>query len=144
MEVRRSPDLEQLGRDSRAALKAENDDWFRENSATGEIIMAGTAPGETARGVDEVFSTSLKDMNQAHAAIGMRHDAGEQEAYEAGDAGFIIGEGKFVFDDGSHIPTRSVTVVARDSDGWKMIGQFFAVTPSDHFVVGGSPITTPG
>lgn len=144
MEVRRSPDLEQLGRDSRAALKAENDAWFRENSATGQIVMAGTAPGETAHGVDEVFGTSLKDMNKAHAAIGMRHDAGEQEAYEAGDAGFIIGEGKFVFDDGSHIPTRSVTVVARDSDGWKMIGQFFAVTPSDDFVVGGSPITTPG
>lgn len=143
MEVRRSPELEQVGRDSRAAADAKNDHWFRANTASGEIVMAGTAPGETARGVDEVFRTSLKEMHEAHAAVGMRHEAGEQEAYEAGDSGFIVSEGKFVFDDGSHIPTRSVTVVARDSDGWKMIGQFFAVTPTDDFVVAGSPITIP-
>jgi hypothetical protein len=143
MEVRRSSELEQLGSEARAAGKRQDDAWFRENTATGQILVAGTAPGETARGVDEVFRTSLKAMEEAHAVSGMRHEAGEQEAYAAGDAGFIVGEGKFVFDDGSHIPTRSVTVVARDSDGWKMIGQFFAVTPSDDFVVAGSPITTP-
>ncbi len=144
MEVRRSAELEQLGRDSRSAADAGDDGWFRANSASGEIMVAGTAPGETARGVDEVFRTSLGEMREGHAALGMRHEAGEQEAYEAGDSGFIVAEGKFVFDDGSHIPTRSVTVVARDGDGWKMIGQFFAVTPTDDFVVAGSPITIPG
>jgi SnoaL-like domain len=143
MEVRRSPELEQLGRAARAAIEAENDRWFRENAASGEIVMYGTAPGETLRGVDEVFGTSLREMHEAHAAVGMRHEAGKEEAYEAGDAGFIVGDGKFVFEDGSHIPTRTVVVAARDSDGWKLIGQFFAVTPSDEFVVAGSPITTP-
>lgn len=143
MEVRRSPDLEQLGRDSRAAGKRQDDAWFRANTATGQIFMAGTAPGETARGTDEVFRTSINEMTEAQAAIGMRHEDGEQEAYEAGDAGFIVGEGKFAFDDGSTIPTRSVTVLARDNDGWKMIGHFIAVTPSDDFVVAGSPISTP-
>ena len=83
----------------------------------------------------------------AQAAIGMRHEPGEHEAYESGDAGFIVSEGKFVFDDGSHIPTRTVTVVARDSDGWKMIGHFFAVTPSHLSVAlrfpytGGKPVS---
>lgn len=144
MEVRRSPELEQLGRESRAAGERQDDAWFRANTATGEILMAGTAPGETARGVDQVFGASLKEMAEGQAAIGMRHEAGEQEAYEAGDAGFVVSEGKFVFDDGSHIPTRSVTVLARDSDGWKMISHFLAVTPSDDFVVAGSPISTPG
>jgi hypothetical protein len=144
MEVRRSPELEQLGKDARAAGDALDDSWFRENMASGEVFVAGTAPGETARGVDQVFSVSLEEMQKAHAAAGMRHEAGGQEAYEAGDAGFVVGDGKFVFDDGSHIPTRSVTVVARDGDGWKVIGQFFAVTPNDDFVVGGSPIAIPG
>jgi hypothetical protein len=142
MEVRRSAELEQFGRDATAAGKRQDDAWFRQHAATGELVMAGTAPGETARGLDEVFSTTIKEMDEAQAAVGMRHEPGGVEAYEAGDAGFIVTEGKFVFDDGSHIPTRTVTVVARAGDEWEMIGSFFAVTPSDDVVVAGSPLAS--
>ena len=106
MEVRRSPELEQLGRDSHAAGERQDDAWFRANTATGQIFMAGTAPGETARGIDEVFRTSLKRWTEAQAAIGMRHEAGEPEAYKRAMPGSSL-RGKFVFDDGATSDARN-------------------------------------
>jgi hypothetical protein len=142
MDVRRSPELEQLDGEAIAAVGRGDDAWFREHTATGEIVMGGSGPGELVRGFEQVFGSSIASVQAIHHSAGMRHEPGKPEAYEAGDAGFILSEGRFVFEDGSHIPTRSIVVLARDGGDWKMIGSFLAVTPTDDLVAAGSPIAT--
>ena len=45
------------------------------------------------------------------------------EAYQAGDAGWIVTHGRFTFDDGSWVANRVVSVVVRDPEdgGWKSV-----------------------
>jgi hypothetical protein len=45
------------------------------------------------------------------------------EAYEAGDAGWIVTHGRFTFEDGSWVPNRVVNVVVRDPESrdWRSV-----------------------
>jgi SnoaL-like domain len=144
MEVRRSPDLEALVAEARSAQDRGDDEWFPAHAARGDVVIAGTAPGEIIRGHDTVFSPrySLRAMTEELAAIGVHIENGDFEAYEAGDAGFAISNGAFAFEDGAHVPTRTVTVFTRADGKWLTIGSFISIVAADELVTKDSPLTT--
>jgi hypothetical protein len=144
MEVRRSSDLEALVAEARSAQDSGDEDWFRAHSAGGDIVVAGTAPGEIIRGHDTVFSPrySFRAMTEQLAEIGVHIENGDVEAYEAGEAGFAISEGAFAFDDGVQVPMRTVTVFAREDGKWLTVGSFMSIVAADELVARDSPLAT--
>jgi SnoaL-like domain len=142
METRRSPELERQIAEGRAAQDRGDNEWFAAHSAGGEILMAGTAPGEIARGRAEVFAPqySIQAMNDELASLQMRLEHGDVEAYEAGDAGFAVSEGRFAFEDGTAVPTRSVTIFARENGEWFAIGSLMSVIAPNELLAPGSPL----
>jgi hypothetical protein len=146
MEARRSPALEALANESRAAFERGDDNWFKEHAAMGEILISGTAPEEVARGREQVFgpefSIEAARASLAQAKIDVQH--GPIEAYEAGDAGFYIADDRFVLEDGSYVPVRNIGIAARDGDSWKLIGGFTSVLASNDLLAPGSGLAVKG
>jgi hypothetical protein len=142
--IKRSPELEQFARERRRRIIAGDDAWFEQTTAHGEVLSFGTAPDEQLRGRETVLAYT---MDQMKTAEGLALDAEEPEgdfveAYEAGDAGWIVTHDRHTLDDGSWVAHRNVTVVVRDLDsgGWKRVlsaSQF--LVPND-LLVTGSPL----
>jgi hypothetical protein len=64
------------------------------------------------------------------------------EAYEAGDAGWIVTHGRFTFDDGSWALNRIVNVLVRDPDGgdWKSVLVTSQLLVANELLQPGSPL----
>jgi hypothetical protein len=64
------------------------------------------------------------------------------EAYEAGDAGWIVTHGRFTFDDGSWAPNRIVNVLVRDPEGgdWKSVLVTSQLLVANALLQPGSPL----
>lgn len=128
MKIKRSPELESFAREARRRSLAGDANWFEQTTAHGEVTGFGTAPDEVARGRDAVLGITLEQVREMNAAAGLEMaDAGETdedvfEAYEAGDAGWIVTHGRFTMDDGTWAPNRIVTVAVRDPEaGWQTV-----------------------
>lgn len=67
------------------------------------------------------------------------------EAYEAGDAGWIVTHDRFTLDDGSWVANRIVTVVVRDTAGagWKTVLTASQILVSNELLLPGSPLLSP-
>jgi hypothetical protein len=77
-------------------------------------------------------------------------DAGEGEgdvveAYEAGDAGWIVTHDRHTLDDGSWVAHRNVTIVVRDRDGggWKRVLTASQLLVPNDLLLPGSPLLSP-
>jgi hypothetical protein len=143
MEARRSQALEALAAEFRAAFERGDDDWMKDHTALGEVMTCGTAPDEIARGRDQVFAPeySTEAVKKLFAEARTEIRFGDVEGYEAGDAGFFVTEERFVFEDGTYVPIRSVGVAARDGDSWTMIGAFTSIVARNDLLAPGSPLT---
>lgn len=152
--VTRAPELEEFAREGRRRFEAGDSAWFEQTTATGEVSSFGTAPEEQSRGRDAVLALTvdqIREMNQtAGLAIAASDDgAGEDdliEAYQAGDAGWIVTHGRFTFDDGSWVANRIVSVVVRDPDdgGWKSVLTTSQLLVPNALLDDGSPLRTAG
>ena len=127
--VDRSEELEEFAREGRRRFEAGDEAWFGETTAHGEVGSFGTAPEEQSRGREAVLALTMEQVREMNDAAGLdiietsEADEDVVEAYQAGDAGWIVTHGRFTFDDGSWVANRVVSVVVRDPEdgGWKSV-----------------------
>jgi hypothetical protein len=149
--IERSPELEEFARERRRRLIARDDAWFEQTTAHGEVISFGTAPDEQLRGRETVLAFAMEQMAEMNTAEGLAvadaEGAGGDavEAYEAGDAGWIVTHDRHTLDDGSWVAHRNVTVVVRDRDGggWKRVLAASQILVPNDFLLPGSPLLSP-
>ena len=150
IEVTRSPELEEYAREGRRRFEAGDSAWFAQTTAFGDVGSFGTAPDEQARGRDDVLALTgeqIREMNQAAGLAIAATDEGRGdedviEAYQAGDAGWIVTHGRFTFEDGSWVANRIVNVVVRDPEdgGWKSVLTTSQILVPNELLEDGSPL----
>jgi hypothetical protein len=149
--IRRSPELEEFAREARRRFIAGDDVWFEQTTAHGEVSSFGTAPDEESRGREAVLALTIDQIKEMDAAAGLsladveEPDADAVEAYEAGDAGWIVTHERFTLDDGSWAANRIVTVAVRDRDGgsWKTVLTASQILVPNELLLPGSPLVKP-
>ena len=149
--IKRSPELEEFARERLPRLIAHDDAWFEHTTAHGEVISFGTAPDEQLRGREAVLAFTMEQINEMSTAEGLAVTDAEEaegdsvEAYEAGDAGWIVTHDRHTLDDGSWIAHRNVTVVVRDHDdgGWQRVLAASQLLVPNDFLLPGSPLLSP-
>ena len=151
--VTRSAELEEFAREGRHRFEGGDHAWFEETTAFGEVASFGTAPDEQSRGRDDVLALTAEQIREMNEAAGLAITAADEghgdedvvEAYQAGDAGWIVTHGRFTFDDGSWIANRVVSVVVRDPDdgGWKSVLTTSQLLVPNELLVEGSPLRLP-
>ena len=142
MTIRRSAELEEFGRRARQAFEERDNPWLEEHTASGDVLAFGTDPGEVFRGRDAVLGLTAEDIAEINERAGITVEFDETEAYEAGDAGWIVMHGRFVLADGSSIPVRSLIVVVREDGEWKAGIRAVSVTAPNDLRTPGSPLAT--
>ena len=148
--VTRSLELEEWAREARRRFEAADQAWFEETTAYGEVNSFGTAPDEQSRGREAVLEM-MEDLHAiskaAEPSVGATNEDDEEvvEAYEAGDAGWIVTHGRFTFDDGSWAPNRVVNIVVRDRDGgdWKSVLVASQLLVPNELLAADSPLRLP-
>jgi hypothetical protein len=148
--VKRSPELEEFAREARRRFEAGDESWFAETTAHGTVTSFGTAPDEQSHGREAVLALTREQLQEMNAAAGLEitasGEAGEDlvEAYEAGDAGWIVTHGRFTLDDGSWVANRIITVLVRgDTDrGWKTVLTASQLLVPNELLSPGSPLLT--
>jgi hypothetical protein len=150
IKVTRSPELEEYAREGRRRFEAADSAWFAQATAFGDVSSFGTAPEEQARGRDDVLALTteqIREMNEASGLAITATDDGQDdedvvEAYEAGDAGWIVTHGRFTFEDGTWVANRVVNVVVRDPEdgGWKSVLTTSQIVVPNELLADGSPL----
>ena len=148
---KRSPELEEFAREARRRFIAGDDAWFAQTTAHGDVSSFGTAPEEESRGREAVLALTMEQINEMNSAGGLEladveEPAGDAvEAYEAGDAGWIVTHDRFTLDDGSWVANRIVTVVVRDREGagWKTVLTASQILVPNELLLPGSPLLPP-
>src|SRR5262249_21574877 len=149
--IKRSPELEEFAREARRRFMAGDDAWFEQTTAHGDVSSFGTSPEEQSRGRDAVLGLTVEQIRDLNAADGVVVADVEEiegdvvEAYEAGDAGWIVTHDRFTLDDGSWVANRVVSVVVRDRDGsgWKSVLTASQIRVPNDLLRPGSPLLTP-
>ena len=149
--IKRSPELEEFARERRRRLVAGDEAWFEQTTADGEVISFGTAPDEELRGREAVLAFTMAQIEEMKTAKGLAVADAEEpdgctvEAYEAGDAGWIVTHDRHTLDDGSWAAHRNVTVVVRDRDGggWKRVLTASQLLVPNELLAPGSPLLIP-
>ena len=153
IKVTRSPELEEFAREGRRRFEAADTAWFQQTTAFGEVSSFGTASEEQSRGRDDVLALTtdqIREMNEVAGLDIAAPDDGSDgddviEAYEAGDAGWIVTHSRFTFEDGSWVANRIVNVVVRDSEdgGWKSVLTASQLLVPNELLTEGSPLRSP-
>jgi hypothetical protein len=149
--VKRSAELEEFGREGRLRFEAGDEAWFEQTTAHGEVGSFGTAAEEQSRGREAVLALTREQIREMTEAAGLEiGDAGEAdedefEAYQAGDAGWIVTHGRFTFEDRSWVANRVVNVVVRDPEdaGWKWALTTSQLLVPNELLQPGSPLLSP-
>ena len=154
--VKRSAELEEFAREGRRRFEAGDEAWFEQTTAHGEVGSFGTAAEEQSRGREAVLALTIEQIREMNEAAGLDiGEAGEAaageadedvfEAYQAGDAGWIVTHSRFTFDDGSWIANRVVNVVVRDPDdgAWKSVLTSSQLVVPNELLLPDSPLRTP-
>ena len=149
--IKRSSELEEFARERRRRLVAGDEAWFEHTTAHGEVISFGTAPDEQLRGREAVLAFTMEQINEMNTAEELAVTDAEEaegdsvEAYEAGDAGWIVTHDRHTLNDGSWVAHRNVTVVVRDRDGggWKRVLAASQLLVPNELLVPGSPLLSP-
>jgi hypothetical protein len=150
IKVTRSPELEEFAREGRRRFVAADTAWFEQTTAFGEVSSFGTAPEEQARGRADVLALTADQIREMNEDAGLdiavpTDDSGDDdviEAYQAGDAGWIVTHGRFTFEDGSSVANRVVNVVVRDPDegAWKSVFTATQLLVPNELLTDGSPL----
>jgi hypothetical protein len=148
--VKRSAELEEFAREGRRRFEAGDGAWFEQTTAHGEVSSFGTAAEEQSRGRDEVLALTREQIREMNEAVGLEigepSEADEDvfEAYQAGDAGWIVTHSRFTFEDGSWVANRVVNLVVRDPDdgGWKWVLTSSQLLVPNELLEPGSPLLT--
>jgi hypothetical protein len=146
--VKRSAELEEFGREGRRRFEAGHEAWFEQTTAHGEVGSFGTAEEEQSRGREAVLALTIEQIREMNEASGLDLDGpGEAdedvlEAYQAGDAGWIVTHSHFTFEDGSSVANRVVNVVVRDPEdgGWKWVLTTSQLLVPNELLQPGSPL----
>lgn len=148
--VQRSSELEEFAREGRRRFEAGDEAWFGQTTAHGEVSSFGTAAEEQSRGRDAVLALTIDQVREMNDAAGLDIGKTEEaeddvEAYEAGDAGWIVTHSRFTFEDGSWAANRVVSVVVRDpEDGaWKSVLTTSQLLVPNELLQPDSPLRTP-
>ena len=149
--IKRSPELEELAQEARRRFIAGDDAWFEQTTAHGDVSSFGTAPDEQARGREAVLALTAEQIKEMNAARGLtvadveEPEEGAVEAWEAGDAGWIVTHDRFTLEDGSWATNRIVTVVVRDREdgGWKSVLTASQLLVPNELLLPGSPLLSP-
>jgi hypothetical protein len=120
--VKRSRELEEFAREGRRRFEAGDEAWFGETTAHGEVSSFGTAADEQSRGRDAVLALTIDQVREMNDAAGLDIGKTEEaeddvEAYEAGDAGWIVTHSRFRAEAGCRYPPAMVSVRGRDESG---------------------------
>lgn len=150
--IKHSHELEEFAREARRRFMAGDDAWFEGTTAFGQVTSFGTAPDEQARGRDAVLALTAEQISELNSAEGLNLADVEEpedsavEAYESGDAGWIVTHDRFTLDDGSWAANRVVTVVVRDhEDGsWRSVLTASQLLVPNELLLPGSPLLSPG
>jgi hypothetical protein len=132
-----SPDLSELARQWNEAFQDGDESFAPEHLGHGEVMMLGSAPeDETFQGRDAVLALTIERAKQINQEAGLTTDLDpelETQAWEAGDAGWVVTHANMQLADGATIPTRMISVYARDEDGsWKAVfAASHALVPND-------------
>jgi hypothetical protein len=121
-----SPDLIELTRQWSEAFLQGDESFAPQHLGHGEVTMLGSAPeDETFQGRDAVLALTIERAKQINEAAGLTSDPDPEldtQAWEAGDAGWAVTHANWRMADGATIPTRTVSVFARDEDGsWRAV-----------------------
>ena len=147
--VTRSPALEEFAREGRRRFETGDSAWFERTTALGEVSSFGTAPDEQSRGREDVLALTADQIHEMNESAGLAIASGdgqdtedEVEAYQAGDAGWIVTHGRFTFEDGSWVANRIVNIVVRDSEdgGWKSVLTASQILVPNELLIEGSPL----
>jgi hypothetical protein len=93
------------------------------------VSVIGTGPGEGHDNRDDWISTYEKMMRGEMA--GTRLEPGGPRAYEEGAVGWAVDEPRFVFPDGSRLPSRLTAVLHVEHGDWKILHLHFSVGVPD-------------
>ena len=149
--VSRSTELEEFAREGRRRFEAGDESWFEQSTAHGQVSSFGTAPEEQSRGRDDVLALTMDHVREMNEAEGLdiappdQEDQDLIEAYQAGEAGWIVTHGRFTFEDGSWAANRVINVVVRDPDGgeWKSVFTASQLLVPNELLEPGSPLRIP-
>ena len=117
--MKRSPEIENLMRDSVAALERSDLAFIEKHTSRADGTVAiGTDPDEYARDFDTIMRLMADSTPKGDQQIKVVID--EIRGYEEGDIGWSDATGHFE-SDGSTVPVR-ITDVARREDGvWRSV-----------------------
>lgn len=149
--VSRSTELEEFAREGRRRFEACDEEWFEQTTAHGLVSSFGTAPDEQSRGRDDVLALTTDQVRELNEAAGLdiapsnEEDEDLIEAYQAGDAGWIVTHGRFTFEDGSWTANRVINVVVRDPDSgeWRSVFTASQLLVPNELLEPDSPLRTP-
>jgi len=142
MPIRRSTELVEYAKAAHKAFEERDNDWFEKHTASGDVIAFGTDPEEIFRGRAAVLGLTADEVAEINERAGIKVEFDEPEAYEAGDAGWILTHGRFVLSDGASIPVRSLTFVVREDGVWKAGVSGISVVVRNELLTPGSPLAT--
>ena len=145
MEVRRSAELAELAEEGQRAWRRGDSQWFAAHMADGEVAAYGTAPEEVWRGREQLLALDRDRVRELNEEVGIvdEETARKVETYQVGDTGILVTHTSFLLEDGSSIPLRSMTVLAREDGTWKTMVSATHVLVANELVGPGSPIADP-
>jgi hypothetical protein len=142
--MKRSPEIENLMRESVAALGRGDLAWVEEHTSRADgTVTIGTDPDEYARDFDTIMRLMADSTPDAGPQIRIAIE--DVRGYEEGDIGWSDATGRFEHD-GASVPVR-ITDVARREDGvWRSVQTHASVAvPTAHMfdpLLTGAPTTT--
>ncbi len=95
-------------------------------------MVIGTGPTEWLEGRD-VWLAGYQE--QIAAVPDIRLEAGEARAWEEGSIGWAADQPRFVFPDGTALPTRLTVVLRREDGEWRLVQAHFSVGVPDDVAV---------
>jgi hypothetical protein len=128
--MKRSTEIEQLGRDLIAALE-RGDIAFIERTTSREpgAIAIGSDPNESATGFDQIMRLMGESTPGAGPQIHVRLN--QIRGYEHGEVGWADGTGAFEAD-GESVDVRFTVVLLREKDGWHVVQNHASIgVPND-------------
>src|SRR5262249_44388365 len=115
--MKRSPEIENLMRESAAALERGDLAWIEEHTSRVDGTVAiGTDPGEYARDFDRIMG--LMGDSTPEGDLQMRVVIDDVRGYEDGDVGWSDATGRFEHD-GASAPVRITDVLRREDGVWR-------------------------
>ncbi len=131
--LERSPEIEQLIRDTNAAMNRSDFDLIeRQTSSDPCVLSIGSDATEWAEGHDEIMRL-LRDFSPG-GDTDMSASLDDVKAFREGNVGWVAARGSFEVD-GKRIPVR-LTGVAHQEDGeWKAVQTHASIgVPNEHML----------